>query len=495
MSNHVVKEKNEAQNANLLLCTDVYKLGHMDQYKPGITNVYSYLCARSTKKSPYTLWFGLQYFIKEYLMRPITEDNVEEFFEYYELLLGKPTPDSIKTKIWSLQKLGYLPIEIKAVPEGTIIGNKNVLCTITNTVPGFHWVVGFIESLILKVWNTCSVATASLKFKRLVTAHAKATSDSEFLVPYQVHDFGYRGCSSEETAFVGGAAHLLNFLGTDTVIALKMLKKYYKADVKDGTIGCSVTASEHSIMCSFGKEGEIDGFRNMIRSNSGIVSIVSDTYDFWNVMTTFTRQLKDEILARDGKIVFRPDSGDPQKIICGDPDAPVGSPQYKGAILLLDEVFGHTVNSKGFKELNPKVGLIYGDGMYYERFEQILIKLKEMGYASTNLVIGIGGLLLQQHNRDDMGFAFKATFAIINGEEVELFKDPVTDPGKRSHKGRMKLVKDENGEYRTIDQVSEEDEKLGELITIFKNNVLYQDYSLKGIRNYIERQELTIRRN
>lgn len=468
---------------NLLLCTDVYKLGHMEQYPRGTTKIYSYLCARSTKKETKCLWFGLQYYIKKYLCQPITKENAEEFFEYRNLILGG-TSSEIEEKINALVTLGYLPIEIKAVPEGTVIDNKNVLCTITNTLPEFYWVVGFIESLILKVWNTCSVATLSLKFKRLVLELAEQTSDSKFLVPFQVHDFGYRGCSSEETAAISGAAHLINFLGTDTVPAIKMLRDYYNADISK-PIGLSVPASEHSVMCAYGKDGEIEAFRNMLRLYpKGIVSIVSDTYNFWNVITKFATELKDEILARDGKVVFRPDSGDPIKILCGDSDALIHSPEYKGAIRILDEIFGSSINSKGYRELNPKVGLIYGDGMYYDRFKMILEKMIDMGYASTNLVIGIGGLLLQQHNRDDLGFAFKATFAEINGQEVELFKDPITDPGKRSHKGRMKLVK-ENDRYITIDQISAEEELTGELITVYKDGKIIKDWTLDEIKERV----------
>lgn len=463
---------------NLLLLTDVYKLGHMEQYPEGTTKIYSYLCARSDKKTKETLWFGLQYYLKKYLSKGVTEENVEEVLEYRKSILGG-TSAKVEQQFRALAKLGYLPIEIKAVPEGEVVGVKNILCSVTNTHPDFYWVVGYIESLLLKVWNTCSVATVSLKFKRLVTRFAKETSDSEFLVPFQVHDFGYRGCSSEETAAISGASHLVNFLGTDTIPAIKMLRDYYGAV---DPIGLSVPASEHSVMCAFTKDGELEAFRNMLRLYpTGIVSIVSDTYNLWRVLTEFAPILKDEILARDGKVVFRPDSGNPEKIICGDPDAPVGSPENKGVLKLLEEVFGSSMNLTGFKELNPKVGTIYGDGMYYERFERILGQMKKQGWASTNLVIGIGGLLLQQHNRDDQGFAFKATFATINGQNVELFKDPITDSGKRSHKGLMKLIK-EDGIYRTIDQVSEEEEKTGELITVFKDGKIIKEWTLDDIR-------------
>ena len=467
-------------NNNLLLCLDSYKLGHMTMYPEGTTKIYSYLCARSTKKESQALFFGLQYYIKEYLSKGVSKADADEFLEYRKNILGN-NPDDVVQKVYALAELGYLPISIKAVPEGTVLDNKNVLATVTNTHPDFAWVVGFFESLLLKVWNTTTVATKSLKFKRLVTDFAKRTSDSDFLLPFQVHDFGYRGCSSEETAALSGSAHLINFLGTDTVPAVKLARDNYNAQEP---VGLSVPATEHSVMCAYKKENEIDAFRRVLELNpEGIVSIVSDTYDLWNVLENFTDELRSEILNRPegSKTVFRPDSGDPKLIICGDPSAPVGSPQNKGTIRLLDEKFGSTINSKGFRELNPKIGMIYGDAMFYERFQDVLSTLEDMGYASTNLVIGIGGLLLQQNNRDDLGFAFKATFAVVNGEERELFKDPITDKKKRSHKGRMKLVQ-QDGKFITIDQVSEAEEATGLLEEVFRDGKLIKEISFDEIK-------------
>lgn len=469
-------------NDNLLLMTDVYKLGHMRMYKPGTTKVYSYLCARSTKKESQALFFGLQPYLK-LLSKGVTQADAEEFMSYYTEILGTTPPADIAEKITAIVKLGYVPLEIKAVPEGTLIDNKNVLATVTNTHPDFAWVVGFFESLILKVWNTISVATLSHKFKRVVTEFTKETSDSDFLLPFLVHDFGYRGVSSEETAELSGAAHLVNFCGTDTIPAVKFMKENYGAT---GLIGASVPASEHSIHCSFGPtaQDELDYVNNMMDLNpTGIVSVVSDAYDYWRMLTVTLPAVKDKILARDGKYVVRPDSGDPMKILCGDPDAEVGSPANLGTFRLLEETFGATVNSKGYKELNSKIGVIYGDGMYYDRYVAILNKMKSMGYANTNLVIGIGGLLLQQHNRDDLGFAFKATYAEINGVATELYKDPVTDPGKRSHKGLMTLVKDSNGKFATKDGVTKEEEATGELRTVFKNGKLINETTLQEIRD------------
>ena len=466
-------------NYNLLLMIDIYKAGHMRFYKPGTTKVHSYLCARSTKKEQKALFFGLQPYLKM-LEKGVTKEDAQEFFQYWQEILGAEAPEDVKQKINSLVDLGYIPLQIKAVPEGTVIENKNVLVTVTNTHPDFHWVVGYFESLILKVWNTVSVATLSHKFKRLVVDMTNKTSDSDFLIPFLVHDFGYRGVSSEQTAELSGAAHLVNFCGTDTVPAVKFMKQNYGAT---GLIGASVPASEHSIHCSFGPtdQDELDYVNNMMDLNpTGLVSVVSDAYDYWRMLTKTLPAVKDKILARDGKYVVRPDSGDPKKILCGDPSAPEGSPENKGTFRLLEETFGATVNSKGYKELNPKIGVIYGDGMYFDRYKDILETMEKMGYANTNLVIGIGGLLLQQHNRDDLGFAFKATYAEINGVATELFKDPITDPGKKSHKGLMKLVKLSSGEYVTLDQ--QEDDEGGELVEVFKDGKVVREYTLEEIR-------------
>lgn len=464
---------------NIFLATDVYKMGHMEQYPKGTTKVYSYLTTRSGKVMDAVMFYGLQYYIKKYLTVVPTQAMVDEFLEYRKNILGVEASADIKVKLNGLVQLGYIPLEIKAVEEGTVLPVKNVLMTITNTHPDYYWVVGFFESLLLKVWNTSTVASFDKKLKNLCAKFADATSDDHGHVPFQVHDFGYRGCSSEETAASSGSAHLINFLGTDTIPAIKFVKEYYKATEP---IGLSVPATEHSVMCAFGENNELDAFKNLLQLYpTGIVSVVSDTYNLWNVLTNFADELKDQILARDGKIVFRPDSGNPEFIICGDPGAPAGSPENLGALRLLDMKFGSSMNSKGYKVLNPKVGLIYGDAMYYERFEKILNNLQEMGYASSNLVVGIGGLLLQQHTRDELGFAIKATYAEVNGEVRELMKDPITDHGKKSHKGLIKLTK-ENGQFITKDQQTWDQERTGLLETVFYNGFLVKELTFDQIR-------------
>ncbi len=463
-------------NDNILLCTDVYKLGHMRQYPKNTTKIYSYLQARSDKKYSETTWFGLQYYLKM-LEKPITMKMVYEFKEYYEMILGE-MPASTMNKMIELHNLGYWPLKIKAVPEGMNIPVKNVLMTITNTHPDFYWCVGFLESLLLKVWNTCTVASYSRKLKKLCREFSDQTCDNEGHLPFQVHDFGYRGCSSDETAALSGAAHLVNFLGSDTVPAVKLVKETYGCT---GPIGLSVPASEHSVMCAYGRDNEIEAFRRMLEIYpTGIVSIVSDTYNLWNVLTNFAEKLKPNILAREGKVVFRPDSGDPEKIICGDFDAP-NEDAFDGALELLWEKFGGTINAKGYKVLDPHVGLIYGDGMYYDRFQRILKNMKDMGFASSNLVVGIGGLLLQQHNRDDQGFAIKATYGEIDGKAMEIMKDPITDPGKKSHVGMLKLSR-MGDTFTTFDQCSIREEAQGMLEMVFQDGKLYNPSNFNEIR-------------
>jgi nicotinamide phosphoribosyltransferase len=487
-------------NTNPLIALDVYKMGHMMQYKPGCERVYSYLIARTDKTYKETVFFGLQYYLKKYLTIKLTKAHLDEFIQVYESILGK-CPEPIITKLTELVELGYFPLRIRAVPEGSVIPVKNVLMTIENTHKDFYWTVGFIESLILKIWYTISVATTSYNYKKIVDDYFSSTVDKElyFLKPFMVHDFGYRGDTSEESASISGVAHLLTFSGSDTVSCLPYAVKYYGAKYNDPTLMQSVTASEHSVMCSFGKDNEIDAFKNMLKLYpSGIVSIVSDTYNIWQVLTKYVAELKDIILQRDGKVVFRPDSGDQEKIICGDTSADPTTPEGKGCIRLLDEMFGSTVNSKGYKVLNPKVGLIYGDGMYLAKYARTLETLKCMGYSSANLVIGVGGIL-RNHTRDTLGFAFKATSVTIDGKEVSIMKDPITDNKKKSHTGYIRLDYYKNqyvttkdlityetfGDFITTDRLTSEQAEGGLLTDVFVNGTICRESSIYEIRERI----------
>lgn len=457
--------------------TDAYKFGgHIQQYPDGMNKIYSHLISRSDHKYKEQMFFGLQYYLKRYLKCPTFKD-VEEAIFYRKEILGD-CPLKVKLAFNDLALLGYLPLKIKAVPEGMILPVKNVLMTITNTHPDFYWLVGYVESLLLKVWNTISVATYSYEMKKLITKYVEMTCESKDIIPFMLHDFGYRGCSSEETAALSGAAHLCNFLGTDTVPAVKLIHDYYGSS---SSIGVSVPASEHSVMCAYGRENEIEAFRNMLRLYpTGIVSIVADSYNLWNVLENILPALKDEILGRDGKVVIRPDSGNPQEIILGHGVGYSEAETY-GCLVMLDRVFGSTINSKGYKVLNPKIGLIYGDGMYYERYKHILQDMQAMSYAASNLVIGVGALLLQQHNRDDLGITFKATYGERNGTPFDIIKDPITDRKKKSLQGLL-CLQEKDGVFSTKEHCSPEEEQSGLLKVVYEDGKLFNETNLDKIR-------------
>lgn len=455
---------------------DAYKMGHMTQYPDDTEFIYSVLQLRSDKIFKQVPVIGLQYLIKEYLMQEINIDDINELIEEMKMM-GIYHPDS-EEKLKSLAELGYLPLEIKAIPEGTIIDTPNAVCTIQNTIKGFHWCVGLVETLLLKWWSALTTSASSFEYKRIVKKYFDETSDNDFLIPFAVHDFGARATMCSESASFTGMAHLLNFDGSDTIVAMPLIRKYYNAK---GMVGCSVPASEHSVMCSFGREDEIKAFEHMMDTYpTGIVSIVSDTYNWYNVMDKMTLDLKDKIMARDGKVVFRPDSGNPYDIICGTMpmrgSAMTYGSQQLGGIRALDKVFGHTVNSKGYKVLDSHVGLIYGDGMYLERFEKTLETLKHLGYSAENLVIGVGGIL-RNFSRDTLGGAFKATCVCRNGVWTPIMKDPITDQGKKSYKGFVYVSK-QNGKYVTSNEVTENDL----LTTVFKDGKLIKDYTWEEIK-------------
>jgi nicotinamide phosphoribosyltransferase len=297
-----------------------------------------------------------------------------------------------------------------------------------------------------------------------------------------------RGMAGIEAAVTSAAGHLLSFTGTDTIPAIDFFEEYYNANSDTELIGGSVAATEHSVMCMGTTEGEFETFERLITKvyPKGIVSIVSDTWDLWKVLTEYLPRLKNDIVSREGKVVVRPDSGDPIHILCGNPYGKTEE-ERKGVVELLWDVFGGTTNDKGYKELIPQIGTIYGDSITIERATKICEKLKEKGFASTNVVLGIGSFTYQYNTRDTFGFAMKATYGEVNGEGRAIFKDPITDDGtKKSAKGLMKIEL-ENGTYKLIDQVSWEEEKQGELKEVFRDGKLLIDYSLSEIRETVKK--------
>ncbi len=484
-----------------ILLKDGYKVGHIFQYPEGTTLVYSNLTPRKSRdaESEGIIFFGLQYFIKEYLQNQFNDEFFkqpkEKVLQHYKTridnYLGK---DSITyDHIEQLHDVGYLPIEIKALPEGAYSPMKVPVLTIKNTLPEFFWLTNMLETILSAIlWKPSTSATTAFRYYQQFADFANETvgKDDSF-ISWQGHDFSFRGMSGVEDAVISGAGHLLSFTGTDTIPAIDFLEKYYCADATKELIGGSVPATEHSVMCMGTETDEIGTFKRLINEiyPSGIVSIVSDTWDFWQVITVFLPTLKNDILKRNGKVVIRPDSGDPIKIICGDPEANIGTPEYKGAIECMWEIFGGTITEKGYKLLDSHIGLIYGDSITPGRQKAILEILKAKGFASYNVVLGIGSYTYEYVTRDTFGFAVKATYGEVNGVGRAIFKSPKTDDGtKKSAKGLLAVHKDAAGTFILRDDCSWEEEAKGELKTVFKDGKLIIDHTLGEIRERIKSQ-------
>lgn len=445
---------------------DCYKFGHSIQYPPNTEYILENMTARGSRIPDVkaVVNFGLQGYL-DYLVE-IWDQNF--FWLDKEQVLsvwnrrkdGMLGPNTIGDRhIAALHDLGYLPLLIRAIPEGTEVPLRVPLFTIENTVPGFAWLVGLLETTLqANTWHPMTSATIALRFRRLLDRFAAETSDIPEFVDWQGHDFSYRGLTGDDVAAKSGAGHLLSFAGTDTVPALDFIEQHYEPS-PDRLLGASVAATEHSVMCSVGEEGELDMYRRLITEvyPEGIVSIVSDTNDFWKVITEFLPALKDEIMARPGpmsKVVIRPDSGDPADILCGTRHlrGQGKTPEEKGLIECLYEIFGGTTNSKGFIQLDPHIGAIYGDSITYERADDILRRLKAKGFASTNVVFGVGSFTYQYVTRDTLGFAEKATHIVIDGGGRSISKGVKTDSGvKKSARGPLAVFLVE-GEIRLFEE-------------------------------------------
>lgn len=473
-----------------LLQTDGYKLDHRRQYPPGTQFVYSNLTPRSGRNpnSTGTVFFGLQYFLKRYFGElayqtffDMEEDYVAE--DYNGFLASYLGPNRIGTRhIRDLHQLGYLPLRIKALPEGMFVPYGVPVLTIENTHADFAWVTNYFETLLSSVvWGASTSATTAKGYYDTLRAYAARTGASTAFVPWQGHDFSFRGMFGPEAAALSGAGHLLYFTGTDSIPAIELLRNYYSGE---GLIGGSVPATEHSVMSAGGQDTELDTYRRLLELYpSGIVSVVSDTWNLWNVLTETLPTLREQIMARDGKLVIRPDSGDPVKIICGDPDAPEGTPERAGVVTLLYRTFGGTNNDKGYFELDPHVGCIYGDSITPERAEAILEGLRANGYASSNVVFGIGSYTYQYTTRDVHGWAIKATHATVNGVGRDLYKNPVTDDGtKRSHKGRLSVRHSGDGVPYVVQGLPDQYHPDDLLRTVYEDGTLYNEQTLIDVR-------------
>ncbi|MCT4698823.1 nicotinate phosphoribosyltransferase [Tenacibaculum haliotis] len=479
---------------NGLLLTDGYKTGHHQQYPKGTEEVYSNWTPRSNKYAPKgcdkVVSFGQQYVFQ--WLHDYFQDNFfskpkakvcNELKEELSLYLGT---DYDVTHYEELHDLQYLPIKVKSLPEGVEVPIRVPMVTVVNTDKKFYWITNFLETILsTMLWQPMTSASIALRYKRIFKNWVlKTDKENEAFIDFQGHDFSMRGMGGLQSAISSGMGHGAVFLGSDTLPIISSLRKYYKAE---GFVVGSVNATEHSVMCAGTKDDEIGTFKTLMNTySSGILSVVSDTWDLWKVLTDYLPQLKEEVLARDGKLVIRPDSGDPVDIICGETKTLGGkAPKDKGVVELLWDIFGGTVNEQGFKILDSHIGAIYGDSITTERAENICQRLHDKGFASTNVVLGIGSFTYQFNTRDTFGFAMKATSVVVNGERREIFKDPITDDGiKKSAKGLIKVDK-VNNEFVLIDQVTSEEENKGELQVIYENGKFLNPITLQEIRERI----------
>ena len=466
---------------NLLLMSDSYKYSHNSQYPSEAARIFSFFESRGGRYDEIA-FFGLQYFIKRYLSGVVvTEEKIAQaklFIKYH-----MPTMDFYEEG-WRyiLEECdGKLPVEIRAIPEGTIVPVKNAMVTVVNTGEDgekTRWVTNFIETLLSQVWYTCSVATQSREMKKDILDALIKTGDPE-TISIKLHDFGFRGVTCPEQAALGGAAHLTSFSGSDTVIALPFVMQYYltyeqtdgktlEEVIRDFMPGFSLPASEHSTMTSWKRKNEFKAYENMLKVYpTGPVSVVSDSYDIFNACQNgWGGELKEQVLGRDGVLVVRPDSGDPVTVL-------------RKILKILGDSFGTTVNEKGYRLLHEKVRVIQGDGIDYLSLRSILNALIEDGWSADNIVFGSGGGLLQKLNRDTQKFAIKCSAAKVDGKWVDVIKDPITDKGKKSKAGRLALVC-ENGEHKTQGFGSEGESNL--LVPVFRDGELLKEYSFDEIR-------------
>lgn len=561
-----------------LLC-DFYKVSHRVQYPENTQVIYSTFTPRSNKYFPVAdkvVFFGLQAFIKKFLIdhfntyffRRSKADVIAEYERYIHYTLGVENPDT--THIKDLWELGHLPIEIKALKEGTLAPIKTPVLTIENTDDNFFWVTNYIETIISnEIWLPMTSATIAYEYRKLLNEFALRTVGSTDGVEFQGHDFSMRGMSSFDASKASGAGHLLSFVGTDTIPAILYHEEFYKANIENELVGTSIPATEHSVMCAYGDTNEFELFKRLITQiyPNGFFSVVSDTWDFWKVVGEYLPKLKDEIMERDGRVVIRPDSGDPVDILCGahfedlsdckwvdslesaketfyemmmedlrdrTPHGEYGetriydrfkydgkyyemeieveydrhdkqyyfiyedtlkkfeefepSLQDLGLIECLWNIFGGTITEKGYKLLDTHIGAIYGDSITLERARKIVVRLERKGFASLNVVFGIGSFTYQYNTRDTFGFACKATYAVVDGEERMLFKDPKTDDGtKKSQRGRVSVHYNHEGEITFVDGLTKGTVvKTPDLLeVVFRNSELVREQSLSEIRELL----------
>lgn len=456
---------------NLILNTDSYKASHFVQYPPNSEIVSSYVEARGGQFKQ-ALYFGLQAFIKAYLLQPVTQAHIEEATAIFAAH-GEP----FNRAGWEVivnEYQGLMPVEICALPEGSIVPTGTALVQIQNTDPRLHWLPSYLETMLLRaIWYPTTVATLSWHAKQIIRDYLEATCDQPAeQLPFKLHDFGARGTSSQETAALGGMAHLVNFMGTDTVAALLAARSYYGADMA----AYSIPAAEHSTITSWGREHEADAYANMLTQFAQpgkILAVVSDSYDIYNAVSEiWGKQLKAQVEQSGATLVIRPDSGQPEIVVVE-------------VMQRLEQAFGSRVNQKGYRVLKDCVRIIQGDGVNLESLGVILERVKVHGFSTENIAFGMGAGLLQKVNRDTLSFAMKASAIRIQGKWFDVYKQPITDLGKTSKRGRLAVIKTAEG-WQTIreDQLAEYENQLQ---PIFRDGVLLKEVNFEQVRQQSER--------
>ncbi len=494
---------------------DGYKVDHRRQYPAGTQIIASNLTSRGTRRlnTDKVVFFGLQYFVKEYL---INQWNEGFFKQPVEKVLARFTrrinnylgPNKVGVShIAALHALGRLPISIRALPEGSVYKLRVPALIIHNTLPEFFWLTNYLETILsTTVWGPCTSATTAFQYKKLLTKYALETVGDASFVQWQAHDFSFRGMFGMEAALMSGAAHATSFTGSDTVPVADWLELFYRADSDKELIIGSVAATEHSVACS-----TILDFVNKVRIESdgaitedemmnladieyvkhlitevypdGIVSIVADSFDYWNTITQTARALKDIIMARNGKVVFRPDTGDPVAMVIGTQNQGATDYERKGSIECLWDIFGGTETAKGYRLLDSHVGLIYGDSITLDRAERICAGLADKRFASINVVYGVGSFTYQYVTRDTDQYAVKATFARVKDRDINIFKKPKTGDGmKNSATGLVAVFKDDKGEFYLKDKATWDEVENCELKEVFRDSNLLIDQALSDIR-------------
>ncbi len=465
--------------SNLILDTDSYKASHYLQYPPGTTSMFSYFESRGGQYES-TVFFGLQYYLKEYLSQRVTTKMVVEA-AYFFAEHGLPFNEEGWWRI-AADLEGKLPVRIRAVPEGTVVPNRHVLMTVESTDPETFWVVSWLETMLSRVWYPCTVATRSRYIRSIILDSLIRTSDDpEGDIGFKLHDFGARGASSRETSMIGGMAHQTSFQGSDNGPGIRGSNEYYDCPMA----AFSIPAAEHSTITAWSREGELHAYKNMLdqfAKPGATVAIVSDSYDLWHAIKNFWgKNLRQQIIDSGATIIIRPDSGDPSAMVLQ-------------ALVELDRAFGNVVNSKGYRVLNH-MRVIQGDGINEDSIQDILETITRPAYkfSATNVAFGMGGGLLQQLDRDTQRFAYKCSSVTVNGQMREVRKDPLTDRGKSSKGGRLDLVFGMHSGDSVVDlHYSTEKLRWGvesyintAMRTVYENGELYGIQTLDDIRRKV----------